>query len=202
MLVAFANTAGGDLYIGVDNDGRPVGVDCPERIIRNIATAARRICPSMIGCISAEVLRENEIAVVHVHVTAGNLRPYSMIPDRPEGVYVRTESASVPASLADIARIVRDTPITPFEAQPSAVQTLSFNAMNAFCAQAGVIIPPKRELRYGLWSGTLGCWTNLALLCSDQSSTELILTEFADDAMHTVVRTLKIKGSIFKALRA
>ena len=99
----------------------------------------------MIGCISAEVLRENEIAVVHVHVTAGNLRPYSMIPDRPEGVYVRTESASVPASLADIARIVRDTPITPFEAQPSAVQTLSFNAMNAFCAQAGVIIPPEKR---------------------------------------------------------
>ena len=29
-VVAFANTAGGTIYIGMDDDGRPVGVQDPE----------------------------------------------------------------------------------------------------------------------------------------------------------------------------
>ena len=40
-IVAFANTLGGDLFIGVDDDGELVGVDNPDRLEERIISMAR-----------------------------------------------------------------------------------------------------------------------------------------------------------------
>lgn len=46
-IVAFANTLGGDLFIGVDDDGTLVGVDNPDRLEERIISTARDNIPSL-----------------------------------------------------------------------------------------------------------------------------------------------------------
>lgn len=40
-VVAFANTAGGTIYIGMDDDGRPVGVQDPDAVVQQLTNALR-----------------------------------------------------------------------------------------------------------------------------------------------------------------
>ena len=40
-VVAFANTAGGAVYIGIDDDGTPVGVQDPDAVVQQLTNALR-----------------------------------------------------------------------------------------------------------------------------------------------------------------
>lgn len=71
-LVAFANTAGGDLYIGVDDEGNVVGLTDPGRVEEKLASAVRdNISPSLVGSIATEQLKIQGKSVLRVHVDAG-----------------------------------------------------------------------------------------------------------------------------------
>ena len=88
-LVAFANTAGGDLYIGVEDDGQPIGVGNPDQIVQSIASVVSdRITPSIVDCLSTEILQAGGMAIVHVHINPGRMRPYTTDAKKAEGVYL------------------------------------------------------------------------------------------------------------------
>ncbi len=201
-LVAFANTAGGDLYIGVEDDGQPIGVGNPDQIVQSIASVVSdRITPSIVDCLSTEILQAGGMAIVHVHINPGRMRPYTTDAKKAEGVYLRVGSTNTRASLDDLALIVRQSSPTPFELQFSPVQTLTFTEMDLFCQDLGITIDPKKHLQYGFWDAKAGRWTNIAYLCSDQSPAECICTEFIDDGQQNPINIVKYKGSLFALLR-
>ena len=37
-IIAFANTKGGTLYIGIDDDGNVIGVDAPDQISERVSS--------------------------------------------------------------------------------------------------------------------------------------------------------------------
>ena len=89
-LVAFANTYGGDLYIGVNDDGTVCGVqdihDVEERLCSVIRDA---IFPSLNSFVSTSRLTVDGKDVLRVHVDQGKFPPYSLARDDPRQVYVR-----------------------------------------------------------------------------------------------------------------
>lgn len=117
-VVAFANSAGGRLVIGVDDDGTAVGVSDPlaeeERITSLIAD---RISPLLVPAI--DLITVEEATLVVVEVPLSTRRPHFMVEQGPEhGVYVRLGSTTRQADPALVAELERNARGVAFEDLP------------------------------------------------------------------------------------
>ena len=118
-IIAFANTAGGRLVIGVTDRSRDViGVDDPlaleERLMNLIAD---RISPRLVPEVEFVGWRKTQLLVVEVHL--GDNRPYHLLPDGPEdGVYVRLGSTNRRADPALIAEMRRSARHVAYDEEP------------------------------------------------------------------------------------
>lgn len=198
-LVAFANTAGGDIYIGVNDEGRVVGLPDPSFIEEKLASTVRdSIQPSIAGIVSTERIKIGGKTVLRVHVDVGNLRPYCLDPKTASGIYIRIGNTTSPASIDDIARMVRESNPVPFEDRIAFEQNLTFEYCHKFCSDRGLEFDPKKNLTFGFWNQKSRAYTNLAFICSDQSDVSEVLIRFADDEKLTILDSMRIEGPIFK----
>lgn len=116
--VAFANSAGGRLVVGVDDDGTVVGVADPlaeeERITSLIVD---RISPQLVPAIDLVTVGEATILVVDVPLSTR--RPHFMTDQGLEhGVYVRLGSTTRQADPALVAELERNARGVAFEDLP------------------------------------------------------------------------------------
>ena len=114
-IAAFANSAGGRLVIGVDDDGTVVGVADPlaeeERITSLIAD---RISPQLVPAIDLVTVGETTILVVEVPLSTR--RPHFMTDQGPQcGVYIRLGSTTRQADAALVAELERNARGVAFE---------------------------------------------------------------------------------------
>ena len=91
-IVAFANSNGGTVYVGVGDDGTVLGVEDADGCALQVSNMVRdAVRPDVTMFVSYETLNCDGKAVVAVKVQRGTNRPYYMAKKglRPEGVYVR-----------------------------------------------------------------------------------------------------------------
>ncbi|MDZ7292936.1 MAG: putative DNA binding domain-containing protein [candidate division KSB1 bacterium] len=103
-IVALANTDGGQIFIGVDNNGQIIGIDQTERdrISQSIDNLARNNLVPPVTIIQETVQDEQDRLVLVVHVPKGEQRPYRTN----RGVYfVRTTSGRQQASREELLRL-------------------------------------------------------------------------------------------------
>ena len=117
-LVAFANTAGGRLVIGVTDDKKVIGIENPldeeERICNMIAdTIAPRLVPNL------ELYTAHDKTLLLVNVFLSGLRPHYLKSEGPEtGVYVRLGSSNRQADKHLIAELQRGVSGISFDTLP------------------------------------------------------------------------------------
>ncbi|MCL1884784.1 MAG: ATP-binding protein [Defluviitaleaceae bacterium] len=102
-MLAFLNTDGGTLYIGIADDGSVYGIgDNIDELVRSITNSFRdSVTPDPSGYFKVEhELREGKHIIV-VTVERGSSVPYSYASDGlvPKGVYVRIGSNTVTANV-------------------------------------------------------------------------------------------------------
>ena len=100
-IVAFANSEGGTLYIGVDDEGTAVGLDDPDEQLLRLSSMLRdKVRPDIIMMTSCSIEEIDGAYVLVARVGRGARKPYYLAEKglRPEGVYVRSGAASVPSS--------------------------------------------------------------------------------------------------------
>ena len=91
-VIAFANTNGGSIFIGIDNDGTPVGVedtdDCQLKLSSSLHDSIR---PDVTMFTDLKVVVMGGKNIVKINVQRGTARPYYLSGKgvRPEGVYIR-----------------------------------------------------------------------------------------------------------------
>jgi predicted HTH transcriptional regulator len=118
-LVAFANSAGGRLVIGVEDlTKRVVGIERPLDLERHIAKLiADSIHPTLLAEIEILPWRRTHVLVVQVHPSA--LRPHYLRADGAEGgTYVRLGSTNRKADAALIAELRRRVDLESYDEQP------------------------------------------------------------------------------------
>lgn len=197
-LVAFANSLDGDLYIGVGDRGEIIGVESPEQVEeRLLSIVGNTISPSLKKFITTDRMIVDGKVIIKVHVKRGDSRPYCLNPFD-LGIFVRIGTTTCPASIDDIARMVRDSNPIPFEERISLEQNLTFDYFSRFCAERGLEIDPKINLTFGLWNNKLQAYTNLAYICSDQNDTAVVMINFADNDKMEIIDSDRVVGSIFK----
>lgn len=89
-LIAFANTFGGNLYIGVADNGSPIGLDNPTKLQERIVSMARdNIFPSILHLLAFKVLTIEGRSILLVHVDRGDEPPYRLGLNDVNTIYVR-----------------------------------------------------------------------------------------------------------------
>ena len=111
-VIAFANTDGGKIYIGITDDGQACGsadIDSTKLRLTNMLRDTIRPDVTMFTNCSVEQIDNKNVLVLTVQ--RGTARPYYLHSKgvRPEGVYVRQGASSVPASDAAILQMKKAT---------------------------------------------------------------------------------------------
>lgn len=133
-VIAFANTKGGTLYIGVEDNGTVIGVDSADHVTLQINNMIRdSIKPNITMFVHYETQVINDKQIIAVTVQEGTDRPYYLGSKglKPSGVYVHNGTSTDPASDTAIRKMIKETDGDSFETMRSLEQNLSFQAAEA-----------------------------------------------------------------------
>lgn len=169
-VIAFANCGGGKLFVGIADNGEVVGVDKADDSLQQITNMIRdSIKPDITMFVHYEILNMDGKKVILVDIQQGTNRPYYLAKKglRPEGIYVRQGTSSVPATDTAIRQMIKETDGDSFEEMRSLNQELTFHATQSEFSSRGILFeqPQKQTLKLLTRDGV---YTNLGLLLSEQ----------------------------------
>jgi ATP-dependent DNA helicase RecG len=76
-IVAFLNSIGGELFIGVNNDGNVIGIDnVDKQSLSVIDRIKNNILPTTLGLFNVDVKQESGKSYIHITVAQGLEKPY------------------------------------------------------------------------------------------------------------------------------
>ncbi len=202
-VIAFANTDGGKIVIGVDDDGNSIGLTNIDDTILKISNSIRdTISPdiTMFTKIKAETKDDKKIIIVHIN--KGTSYPYYLKSKgiRPEGVFVRQGASSVPASDSQIIKMIKDNTGTSFETSRSLEQDLSFITLREEFNKLDLKLNESKMKSLSI-KGSDNLYTNLALLLSDNCTQTIKLAVFEGTNKLIFKDRYEFTGSILKQLK-
>lgn len=201
-IIAFANSNGGRLYIGVRDDGEVVGIDDPDKVSLQISNMVRdAIKPDVTMFLHYETIEEAGKKIVVVDIQRGTDRPYYLAKKgmRPEGVYVRQGYSSVPATDTAIRRMIRETDGDRFEVMRSLNQELTFEAVKKEFELRKVEFGPQQMRTLKLIDQD-NLYSNLALLLSDQCVYTIKVAVFQGKDQMIFKDRREFSGSLMKQM--
>lgn len=201
-IIAFANTEGGVLYIGIQKDGTVVGVDNVDDVMLQVASSLKdSIKPDIMPFVQIRTVQKDDKDIVEVTVEVGASRPYYIYEKglKPSGVYVRKGSSSQPLSEEGIRQMIVESSGKSYESCRSMNQELSFHTLIDEMTKRGIELGAAQMRTLRLVTDD-NLYTNLALLLSDQCehSFKVAIYQGKDK---TVFRDRKeFSGSLLKQL--
>lgn len=201
-LLAFANTIGGDLYLGVTDDGITKGLS--NKAVNVISRRVQEFCrsevePVLIDMVSTKVISAGNCTyVLRVTVDPGEDRPYALKGKRyTGGAYVRDGSMSVTATEEEIRDMICDSSPQPWESRLSRQTDLRFGETADIFKKYNVSFSSAHFLRLGLVDD-VDRFTQLGELLSDQNRTKLVVGTFSQDSASLSVR--EFSGSLLRQI--
>ena len=199
-VIAFANTDGGIVYVGIDNDGNVIGLADVDQEYTRITNGIRDAIMPDVTMFVRFTIQDNKI--VRIAVSEGTNKPYYLKGKglKPSGVYVRQGTSSVPASPEQIRRMIKESDGDMFEEMRSMEQGLTFEAAAAAFKRYGVEFGSEKYRALGVTQKSDELYTNLALIISDQCAHTTKVAVFGDESNTTFKDNKEFGGSIFKQL--
>jgi ATP-dependent DNA helicase RecG len=201
-IIAFANTAGGTLYIGINDDKSIAGVNNPDDTLLQITNTVRSaIKPDLTLFMDYQIERIKKESIIVVTVQRGTACPYYLAGKgiRPEGVYVRHGASSVPASETAILNMIKETDGEKYEDVRSLNQDLTFSEAERSFKIGKVSFGPNQQKTLRLQTAD-GIYTNLGLLLSDQAVHTVKLAVFEGTEKEVFKDRREFSGSLLKQL--
>lgn len=198
-IVAFANSEGGTIYIGVSDDGEVVGIEDSDKSGLQVSSMVHdNIKPDLSMFVSYRTLNFDGKEVLSIDVERGTNRPYYLTNKglRPEGVYIRHGFSSIPASDSTIRNMIKETDGDVYEALRSINQDLTFNSCENEFKNRNIDF---KEQALKLASND-GLYTNLGLLLSDQCPYTIKAAVFEDYDQSLFKDRNEFSGSLLKQL--
>lgn len=171
-IIAFANTNGGTIYIGYDDDSNLIGVENAKEELDKISNMiSDTIDPNLIFNISMTIINESGKDVIVIKVLKGTKRPYYLKNKgmTSEGVYLRLGATNKQASRDDILKMMMEDSGVRFEDNISKEQNLTFNALIKEFKNQSIEFDNTKMKNLGLLTKE-NLYTNLAYIVSDQNT--------------------------------
>ena len=195
-VIAFANTDGGVIYIGIDNEGNLTGIDDVDETYTRLTNGIRDAIAPDVTMFVRYVLQDNK--VIRIEVGEGSYKPYYLKAKgiKPTGVYVRQGASSVQASPDQIRRMIKESDGDNYEDSRSLDQDLTFSAAETAFQRYGVEFSTEKYRVLGITQNDI--FTNLALLLSDQCLHTTKIAVFKDEFCTEFRDSKEFGGSVFK----
>lgn len=195
-VIAFANSNGGVIYIGIDDQGNLTGIDNVDETYTRITNGIRDAIAPDVTMFVRYILQDNK--VIQIEVGEGSYKPYYLKFKgmKPNGVYVRHGASSVQASPDQIRKMIKESDGDNFEASRCMEQELTFHAAETAFKQYGVEFSVEKYRALGITKNDV--FTNLALLLSDQCHHTIKVAVFKDEFCTEFRDSKEFGGSVFK----
>lgn len=199
-VIAFANTDGGVIYIGIDNAGNAVGIDNVDENYTRITNGIRDAIMPDVTMFVKYTIQENR--VVRITVGEGSYNPYYLKSKglKPSGVFVRQGTSSVPASPEQIRAMIKESDGDTFESMRSMEQELSFKSAKEAFKRYNIEFSKAKYRTLGITVQGDELYSNLALIISDQCAHTTKVAVFADEENTKFRDSKEFGGSIFEQL--
>lgn len=200
-IVAFANSKGGTIFIGVDDDGKVVGLkDISKDMealsgmiydgIKSYLTPYTKITP----------IKHDDKDIIELFVASAPNKPYYLADKglKSAGVYIRSGNTSVPLSEEAIKQMLieyRD----PFESNVSYIQDLHFTYLTKVFEEHGLTLDKRKYKALNLMDKN-NYYTNLGLLASDECPYTIKCAIFQGKNRAIFKDRKEFTGSIFKQI--
>lgn len=198
-VVAFSNSGGGSVFLGIDDSGNVVGLDNADEIARRCVQMIHDdVRPDVTNTSMVDVIRLEGKNLVSIMVADGPRKPYYLRSKgfRAEGVYLRQGPASVPVTEEQFNTMVRNVRSQTFESVNSLIQNLTFTYAENVFQKAGLPFDDVHKKQLGLIDAA--GFTNLGYLLSDQCEFEIKAAAFNDDGRSGFTDRQEIRGSLLK----
>ena len=201
-IIAFANTRGGSIYIGVDDHGNVLGVKDVDDTLLQIGNLVRdSIKPDITMFVHYDVIENDCKKIIAVTVQRGTDKPYYLTAKglKPSGVYVRNGNASDPSTDTAIRKMIKETDGDSFEEMRSLNQNLSFDFAREEFNRCQVGFGMKQMKTLGVLNVD-EIYTNLGLLLSDQCPQTIKTATFQGTDQAEFKDRHEFSGSLFKQM--
>lgn len=202
-VVAFANTGGGTIYVGIRDNGEITGIGDADSVMQQVSNSLRDgIRPDVSMFTSLERIREEDRDVIRVTVYPGTSKPYYLSDKglRPAGVYVRNGTVSAPASEEAIRQMIRTADGDSFENNRALIQELTFDSLNREMRLRELEFSRVQMRNLGILSGE-DLFTNMGLLVSDQCRHSIKFAVFQGSDKLVFKDRKEFSGSVFDQLK-
>lgn len=198
QVIAFANTQGGELYIGIDADGSVIGLKQAKKVLKSVSTMlGDNIQPDISAHTVTKIETIDDKEIIKLSVSRGTERPYYLRKKGMNscGVFVREGISTLKASEENIRQMLLETDSTSFEIMPSIHQNLTFHDALQVFEKQGLKFGKKQQRKLGLLTEE-NQFTNLALLLSDQCQHTIKCAYFLAPDKLEILERKEFSGSI------
>lgn len=199
-VIAFANTEGGTILVGVDDSGNTVGIQDIDDVYTRITNGIRDAISPDVTMFIKYTLEDRKI--IRVEVGEGTYKPYYLKTKglKPAGVYVRQGASSVPASQEQIRQMIKNTDGDTFEGSRSLDQKLTFRYAEEIFQKRGLEFGEEKFYQLGMKIPDVNLYTNLGKLLSDQCTHTVKAAVFLDENNTVFQDKKEFTGSVFRQL--
>lgn len=199
-VIAFANTDGGTIYIGIDDVGNVVGLENVDEAYTKITNGIRDAILPDVTIFVKYTLRDDK--VIKIAVGEGSAKPYFLKSKgiKPSGVYIRQGASSVQATYEQIRTMIKSADGDNYESSRCMTQELTFKSAEKSFDECGIEFSPQKYKALGITSQSGDIFTNLAELFSDQCRHTIKVAVFSDDSKTKFIDSKEFGGSVFKQL--
>jgi ATP-dependent DNA helicase RecG len=201
-IIAFANTDGGKIYIGVDDNGTIVGLNNAKLDLEAISNTIRDSIKPDLSMHTAVYIKElDSKEIIEIEVTKGTKRPYHLVSKglKPSGVFVRHGITSSPASDEAIRQMIIESDGLSIEKSRCMNQELSFTYAEKMFREKNIGFQPAQQRTLAIINED-GYFTNLGLLLSDQCEHSIKCAIYNGQSKLTFRDRKEFNGSILKQL--
>lgn len=199
-VIAFANTDGGTIYIGIDDHGNAIGIDHIDETYTRLTNGIRDAIQPDVTMFIKYTLQDNK--VIRIAVGEGSYKPYYLKSKglKPSGVYIRQGATVAQASPEQIRQMIKNSDGDIFEEMRSMEQDLTFNHAQKAFGKYDVEFSPAKFRTLGITDSVNSLYTNLALVLSDQCVHTTKIAVFANNTNTQFRDSKEFGGSIFQQL--
>lgn len=200
-VIAFANTDGGEIYVGVNDDGTPAPLADTDDTYTRITNCVRDSIVPDVTIFTKYTLNDG---VIRVDISEGSSKPYYLKSKglKPSGVYIRQGASSVQASPEQIRQMIKLSDRDSFEELRSLEQELTFTSAAAAFEKHNISFSEEKYKSLGIVNINDGLFTNLGLIVSDQCSHTIKAAVFADDDNTGFIDHREFGGSVFSQIES
>ena len=181
-IVAFLNSdKGGDIYIGVEDDGTVVGVENRDGLQRAIIDRIKNnILPTTLGFFDVVTQELQGKPVVHIIVTRGTEKPYYLKKYglSPAGAHIRVGTGTQQLTTDMIDRLYASRTRNSLRNIPSPRGKLGFNQLKIYYDEKGFTVNDAFLENLDLYTHN-GTLNYVAYLLADQNSVSIKVAKYA-----------------------